>query len=297
TLLAIGIGIAGSAVAALIAWSTLRRGLQPLDRLGSEVDEIESESLTARLGTDSLPSELAPFAHRINELLERLETAFNRERRFGADLSHELRTPIAEIRSTAEFAKLYPARAGSEDFESILETTVKLQSIVETQLELARLETDVLGEQPREVDLVSLIESEWQSRSDAAKTRAITIKQDLPESLHVATQPEVMRTILGNLIGNAIAYSPDHSVIRLTAEGTESKPIIRCSNPAPELEEDDLPKLFERLWRKDSSRSDPNHTGLGLSLARAAANRLGFSLQAKLQKGEIEFVLSHEKKN
>ncbi|MDF1863094.1 MAG: ATP-binding protein [Verrucomicrobiales bacterium] len=289
TILASLIGGIGTIAAAGIAWLVLERGIRPLDRLGNRVDKIDPNSLETRLEIEGLADELEPFATRINVLLDRLEQGFERERRFSADLSHELRTPIAEIRSTAEFATLYPDRADPEDYQSILQTTERLQRIVEAQLALARIESDQLFEERESVNLVSTVKHLMEAHSPAFEWRGLKIRDRLPDKRIVDTNREGLSTILSNLFSNAADYAPKDSTITLSV--AEEGPWITFSNSAPNLTQEDVPHLFERLWRKDASRTDGSHSGLGLSLARSCAEKLGLRLEATLSGGELTFSL------
>lgn len=289
TLLASLIGGIGTLASAGIAWLVLERGIRPLDRLGNRVDEIDPNSLETRLETKGLADELKPFATRINVLLDRLQEGFERERRFSADLSHELRTPIAEIRSTAEFASLYPDRADPEDYQAILKTTKRLQHIVEAQLALARIESDRIFEEKDSFDLVSTVKNLTESHFSAFDSRGLKIHDSFPEERIVKTNREGLVTILSNLLSNAADYAPENSTVSLSIPARG--PWFTISNSAPNLTEEDIPRLFERLWRKDASRTDGSHSGLGLSLARSCAEKLGLHLEAKLSGGDLAFSL------
>lgn len=286
------IGGLGTLVAVGIARLAVERGIRPLDRLGNRVDEIDPGSLETRLETDGLAEELRPFALRINDLLSRVEDGFARERRFSGDLSHELRTPIAEIRATAEFASLYPDRASKDDYLSILQTTERLERIVESQLALARIESAAAAEEQETVALNDLIGQLLESRKTEQENRQLRIEFPDNENRFVETNPELLRTILDNLLGNAMEYAPEKSTIQLSVPDPGSEEWFRIANPAPDLEKSDLPRLFERLWRKEAARSDTRHSGLGLSLARSSAEALNLSLRAGLEGGILTFSLS-----
>lgn len=282
----------GTLIAAAIARFALDRGIRPLERLGHRVDEIDPGSLRTRLETDELPEELTPFALRINDLLDRIESGFERERRFSADLSHELRTPIAEIRTTAEFASLYPDRASPEDYQSILETTERLQRIVETQLALARIETSTEAVEREPVELRSLLRDLIESCRAEAEAGDLTLQLDALGEKTVETHREFLLTILTNLLSNAVAYCPEGETIVLHLPESDGGEWFRISNPAPRLSEEDLDHLFDRLWRKEAARSDSSHAGLGLSLALSCARALGLDLTAELSDGILSMTLS-----
>ena len=108
----------------------------------------------------------------------------------------------------------------------------------------------------------------------------ITLTLQVPDSLSLETDPRLLRIIVMNLIANAVEYSPSGGAVVVTGASRENP--LEVSNPAPMLRPDDLPHLFERLWRKDTVRSDSAHAGLGLSLAKGCSSALGFDLSAEL---------------
>ena len=109
--LTFGLVASGAAALALMIWGVrlgVARGLRPLEKLGEEVAEVDASSLSKRVGSSDVPRELAPLADKVNELLGRIETAFARQRRMTAAMAHELRTPIAELRTSADVARRWP---------------------------------------------------------------------------------------------------------------------------------------------------------------------------------------------
>lgn len=287
------VGLVGIAAAGAIAVWAMARGLQPLESVGDRVDRIDANSLTERLDTTGMPRELLPFANRINDLLGRLEEGFDRERRFSSDLSHELRTPIAEIRSTAEFALRFPDRAAPGDYESIFESTQKLEQIVETQLNLARLETGIEASEAIEIDLPETTRDMIDTVKGRAEERGLRWKLDLAEGRKVSASPGLMRTILGNLVNNAVEYAPEGAEVEVQIPEAGDWFVIR--NEAPGLELEDIGRMFDRLWRKDSSRSAGTRFGLGLSLSRAAARAMGKEVLADLGNGILTMKVADKR--
>ncbi|HSV13949.1 MAG TPA: sensor histidine kinase N-terminal domain-containing protein, partial [Tepidisphaeraceae bacterium] len=120
---------------ALVRW-TVRRGLRPLDQIAADADRVGPEALDIRFPLESIPEELAPISRKLNELLDRLRAAFHRERRFSADVAHELRTPIAELRSLCEVSLRWPgdAQAATESFNEALSIARQMEATVATLL-------------------------------------------------------------------------------------------------------------------------------------------------------------------
>ena len=279
-LLATVLGIAG--IAALIAMVPLirlglRRGLNPLERLSADVKAIRPESLDQRLDPARLPVELAPVAAGLNEWLGRLEASFDRERRFSSHAAHELRTPLAELRGIAEIGAMWADDATPQRCAEIVKVADELQDLLEKLALLARADA---GRQPVASEAISFagsIESALSRLAALAAKRRIHIEPNLVDGLFTSDSALWM-TIVQNLLGNAIAHAPEGSTVTVRA----SPGSLCIRNPAPDLTPEDLDHLFERFWRKDASHSGYEHSGLGLSIARACAALLGGNLDARL---------------
>lgn len=285
-----GIAASGLIVATggvLLVTKGLRKGLAPLDRLGEQASTIHVESLASRFDDRQLPQELTPIAQRLNDLMARLEHGFERERRFSADLAHEMRTPISELRAMAETAIRWPDQTSSADFTGILETTHIMQTMVEKLLALARWEcqTDVIVTEP--VTLTELLDECWATHEKQAAARQLILRRDVPSNLIWQSDPAILRHIFDNLLANAAEYSSPSGTIDISADDMS----LRVANPTQNLSEQDVSRLFERCWRRDPARSGSSHFGLGLPLARACAEVLGMTLTAKLDHDILSFEL------
>jgi len=267
----------------------LRRGLAPLDTLGNQVARINAASLSARLPADELPAELLPIRAQLNHLLTRLESSFARERRFGADLAHELRTPIAELRLLAECALKWPDTRDASTDRDTLAIACHLEDLVTRLLDLARSENGRIAVRSEKIEFSSLIALAWQPFAKRAAARDLDATLDLPR-LEIRSDPLVLRSILANLFDNAVDYSPPGESIRLslTLEPDANRVRFTITNrPATPLSPVDIAQLFDPFWRQKAARSDARHSGLGLALARAFAEALGWTLTARLETDEI----------
>ncbi|MEQ1860204.1 MAG: ATP-binding protein [Chthoniobacteraceae bacterium] len=277
--LALG-GLACCAVLAGLLAVAIKVALRPLHRVGERVAQMDAASLRERLREEDVPEEISPVVARLNQLLARLEQSFERERRFSGDLAHELRTPLAAIRSTGEVAAKWPEQASTEDFQEIAQTAARLQQTVDSLLSLARLESSAAGIARERTDVATLAGECAALQADLAKQRGVTVTRAVEAGRAVETDPRLLRIILANMTANAVEYAPAGSEVVIG--GGDADVILQVANRAPNLTAADLPHLFERLWRKDSARTDGNHAGLGLSIAHAAAEALGFTLTAEL---------------
>ncbi len=271
----------------------LRRGLKPLDHLAEQAAGIDAETLATRFALAGLPAELQPIAQRLNDLFGRLEQAFDRERRFSADLAHELRTPLAELRSMAECALKWPDARDPVLDRDTLAIAQQMERIVTHILALARGEQGQLALKPERVALVPLVEAVWQSFAARAAERGLNTSINLTASDGFA-DPALLRSIITNLCENAVDYTPAGGDIGVTVRPEDvGRAVVSITNTTNDLSDDDVPKLFDRFWRKEASRSGGLHLGLGLSLARSFAKAMNWTLTAAFDgHGRLVFTLT-----
>lgn len=276
----IGTGLVGLVFTVILVNSALRRGHAPLERLAVQASLINADSLRVRFPVDSLPIELQPIARRLNDLLARLESSFERERRFSADLAHELRTPISELRSLAEVELAWPEGGETEKYRDVLNVALRMETLVVRLLELARSEHGAAPVRLEPVRLEPLVADVWRPFAGRAAERRLAVEMSVPADAVLDTDPVLFRSILANLFANAVEYSPagGRCAIRWDAARRE----LTAGNTVQDLNSADIPHLFERLWRKDPSRAGGEHCGLGLALSRVLAARLGLELSAHL---------------
>ncbi|MEY4489139.1 MAG: hypothetical protein RIQ79_1647 [Verrucomicrobiota bacterium] len=272
----------------------LRRGLAPLEILGNQVARIDAASLSARLPADELPAELLPIRAQLNHLLTRLESSFARERRFGADLAHELRTPISELRLLAECALKWPDTRDASTDHDTLAIARHLEDLVTRLLELARSENGRIAVSLEPVELSSLITLAWQPFAVRAAARNLGVNLDLSH-LETRSDPLLLRSIMGNLFDNAVDYTAPGEPILLSLEFEPATSCVRftiSNRPTIPLGPAEVAQLFDPFWRQEAARSDARHSGLGLALARAFAEALGWTLTARLgADGRLNFDL------
>lgn len=262
----------------------VRRGLSPLDGLAEQAATIDVASLQLRFLTADLPAELLPICGRLNELLARLQASFERERQFSADLAHELRTPIAELRSLAEVALKWPEEpaATTRALQETLEIALQMDSIVTGLLTLARCEAGLQQRSCASIRVAALLEEIWEALTDPARRKQLAVSWDVAEDAWVETDPAMFRSILTNLLANAVEYSPEGGSIHVRFETGDAPWQITVSNTVDNITPAEVPHLFERFWRRDPARSSSIHNGLGLALARAFAELLGLEINAQL---------------
>jgi len=293
-LLSIG-AVSGVLLAGAMLWvipRVLKRGMQPLAQLGEQAAGIDANSLTTRFPVSGLAAELQPIVSRLNELLARLEVSFERERRFSADLAHELRTPLAELRSLAECSIKWPESREAGADQEVLAVAMQMQTIVTNLLMLARAEQQQATGPLVPVDLRLLVEDAWQSYCTRAEERGLKVRWELAPAI-IPADAGLLRSIVGNLFENAADYAPVGGDVLVRLEQSEAGVILRVANRAEGLEPADVAKLFDRFWRKEEARTGGRHFGLGLPLARMFAQAMGWTLTATMdEQRQLEFTLT-----
>ncbi|MEO8351042.1 MAG: ATP-binding protein [Chthoniobacteraceae bacterium] len=287
-------GLGTLAALVLMVRFGVRGGLTPLARLGESVATVDEGSLGTRFPSGQLPVELQPIVGRLNDLLARIESAFEREQRFTAAAAHELRTPLAELRALADVNVMAPGETEGEREESwrdALAITRRMESLMLRLLDLTRSEDSASILQRERVELVEAVAGAWHPWACRAAERGRTIALTLPDGLTVHTDRALLGIILGNLCGNAAEHAPPGSALRVSGSNGEGDVTLHFRSPAGDLNHAEVGHFFERFWRKDQARTGGRHHGLGLSLAAEFARLLGGSLTAQLAGDELEFTL------
>jgi len=277
-------------LALIIGAYVVRRGLRPLNTIAAEIAAISEDSLATRITTQRVPTEIAPIKSRLNELLSRLQTSFERERQLNTDIAHELRTPLAGIRSTIEVA--LARNRDTIEYQSALagclEIAKNMESVVNNLLMLVKLETQQIKFKSEPVRLSELIDSCWRCFSKKADGRKIIFENQIPTELVCHTDPEHLSMVSANLLDNAVEYANEGGQIRTTAQQIDDSVEIAVSNTGCKLTDEQVAKVTDCFWRGDSSRSDAGvHCGLGLALVRRIVNALGGTFSIQLEQGGV----------
>jgi two-component system sensor histidine kinase QseC len=281
-------GFAAILLSAAILWLVVRRSLQPLKEMAAEISQLDEQDLSARVKTGHSVRELHPVGERLNELLGRLEAVFERERSFSADVAHELRTPLAGLRSTIDVILSKPREAAeyAEALKDSLQITVNMHSMVENLLTLARLEAGHVEIQAGPVDVNELARSTWKLFSEKAAGRNLQVEWALGPAVSTSTDSTLLGMMLGNVIGNAVQYSDEGGTVRIETQLEEGGVTIRVSNTGSNLSQEQAEHVFERFWRGDAARSAAGiRCGLGLSLVDRTLSVLGGSAEAQSEPG------------
>jgi two-component system sensor histidine kinase QseC len=263
----------------------VRASLRPLRTMGERVGQIDASQLHLRLPEQAIPAELAPIQSRLNDLLQRLEKAFARERRFTSDIAHELRTPIAELRSVTEVALRWPddSEAATDALRESHAIARQMQTLVNTLLALVR--SDRMPPAPLEpIPLLPAIETTLHGLRGSANADNVVL--EITPEFSILAEPTLLDSVLRNVLANALEYGGGREV-KCRAALRGDRCLLTVQNHAGPLAEQDIAHVFEPFWRKDSARSGTEHAGLGLALVRGYCDVMGAKVSACLIKSNI----------
>src|SRR4051812_17178482 len=271
------IAIPASALAlALLVWWTVGRTLRPVENIRAEVERISGSRLERRVPEPRTADEIARLAHTMNAMLDRLEAAAEQQRRFVADASHELRSPLARMRAEIEVDRAHPAFADpAETQKSVLEETVRLQRLVDDLLLLARGDAGAVhGARAEPVDLDDVVE---QLVAVSRRSGPPRIDTHGVVPVQVAGNRVQLDRVVANLLDNAVRHARDRVTVELR-EG-DGVAVLTVADDGPGIPAEARESVFERFSRLDDARSaDGGGAGLGLAIARDIAVRHGGSL-------------------
>jgi signal transduction histidine kinase len=229
----------------------------------------------------------------INDALDRISESFNRVQRFTSDAAHELRTPIAELMNMAEVAGKWPAKVDHEDFyKDVLESSQKMQLIVNSLLELARCKNGQIKLELVELDISECFSGCWNMYSRQAGEKNIQFRFSGGTSLKIVSSSTEFGLIISNLLSNAVEYGSEGSTVVASIQEDDGVVSVAISNMTNSLDAEDMPHIFDSLWRKDASRNSKVHIGMGLTITKAYVEALNLTINASLADQLYSVVIS-----
>ncbi|WP_308296664.1 HAMP domain-containing sensor histidine kinase [Streptomyces sp. ISL-44] len=263
--------------AAALAWWVTGHALRPVTAIRSELAAVTASELDRRVPDPGGADEIAQLARTVNDTLDRLERADARQRQFTADASHELRNPLAAVRSRLEVA-LTMDRPDRESVAAALADTERLQRIAADLLLLARLDGGP-GPRSEPVDL-ALLAAEDVARRGGPR---VALRLDARAPVPAAGDPARLERALANLVDNALRYARAEVVVRAAADMAAGHgwAVLEVADDGPGIPEADRDRVFERFVRLDAGRGRASGgTGLGLAIAREIARAHGGDVRA-----------------
>ena len=254
----------------------LRRGLRPLKRAARDVASRSATALDP-IALTSVPTEIAPLVHSVNDLIDRLAQAFATQRRFLADAAHGLRTPVTALRLQLQLLQRTDDPASRADALVDLERGIdRTQRLIEQLLEVARSEPDGAAPQQERFDLAALVRSAVGNLSAKAQQRGIDLGAQASTSVWIDGDRNQLTVLLNNLIENALRYTPAGGVVDVDAAVDGARAVLRVVDNGPGIPEAERGQVFTRFYRGQAAPTlarDSGGSGLGLAIVKSIAER------------------------
>ena len=284
-----GVLLGTFAVFPFAGYRIARRGIRPLEEVAATARRITSTNLRERILPEGYPYELESLAGTFNQMLDRLEESFDRISRFSADIAHDLRTPVNNIRGEAEVA-LARARTIDEYREvlgSCLEEAVRLSDLIGNLLFLARAESPLTHLNREPVDVSGLLADVREYYEASAADGGISLTTAAAKPVVAELDRTLVQRAVGNLVSNAVAHTPPGGSVVLAADTEGATVRIEVTDSGVGIPPEALPRVFDRFFRVDTSRSRASGgTGLGLPIVRGIMQLHGGKVDIVSQPGQ-----------
>ena len=276
-------------LATLAGFYISSRALAPVDQITMGAREISASNLSERLAVPDSRDELQRLTETLNGMLDRIEGAFNRNRQFTADASHELRAPLTLIQSAAEFS-LRRERSREDLLDAlrqILRESGRTTQLLNKLLSLARSDANTQPFEPVIVDLKTVVEDLRSQVETLAASGQHEVSVSLPpQSVEVMGDDGSLHQLCLILIDNALKYTPVRGTISVALSQEKGAAVLTVRDTGIGISADQLPRIFDRFWRADKIRSrEMGGAGLGLSIARIITEQHGGTISAESELG------------
>ncbi|MEY8038567.1 HAMP domain-containing sensor histidine kinase [Saccharopolyspora cebuensis] len=268
--------------AALLAWTVTGRVLRPLHEVTDSARRLSAESLDERIALRGPRDEVAELAETFDAMLDRLQVAFDSQRRFVANASHELRTPLAVVRAELDVTLSDPDADVAElrrMADVVRDATARAERLVSSLLLLARTEGGGLSS-GEPVDLVGVLDRALRVVDPEVRDRGLRLARDA-EPAWAAGDPALLERVAGNLLENAVRHNVDGGWIEVRTREAGRWAVLRVASSGPEVAPEQVEALFEPFRRAGVQRTARTGAGLGLSIVRAAVAAHGGAVRAE----------------
>jgi signal transduction histidine kinase len=282
--LIVAIVVAGG-LAALTASRVSRRLTRPLERIATAARDVGEATLAARIPEVSRDRELRALVALLNDMLARIEAAFDSQRRFVADASHELRSPLSNLRGTIDVALRHP-RSTAEYQETLRVARGEIERLgrlVHGLLTLSRADAGRLPLRRRALDLVGVASGAIAAHSARAAEHRVGLELDASAPVRVDGDADRLREIVDNLLDNALRVAPAGSTVRVAVKREDGRSVLEVEDAGPGLSEAEQARVFEPFARGTAAEGDG--AGLGLAISRRFAEAHGGRLGVRSAPG------------
>ncbi len=261
-----------------------KEATKPISEMAEEITKISSNNLNERVRVPKTGDEIENLGKTFNGLLDRVDSAFKRERQFIGDVAHELKTPLATLRGEIELA-LSRKRAAVEYKTALSETLIDTKRLGKTLTNILDLAWSQADTKTEEVDLTSLTEEIQEIARKLALQKKITIKSKIKKGVFVNGRKDKLFRAIVNLVDNAIKYTPNKGRVEIDLFGDKDQVVIRVKDSGTGIGKIDLPHIFERFYRGNKTEKILG-SGLGLAITKAIVEAQRGILTVESKKGK-----------
>ena len=254
----------------ILIWKTVDIIFSPLNRIAEDIQRRNSAQLDPVSGFD-VPTEIQPLINALNKLFYRLDRVIRNERRFTADAAHELRTPLAGLKTQAQIAKrTQDPQKREHALQNILKSVDRTTHLIEQLLTLARLEPGVNNTNYSDCDLTRIVQETIADALPLAGKKNIILQVNEANSIQIHANAQALSILLRNLLDNAIRYTPENGRVDVHLEDTPTGVSLSIADNGPGITDDDKEYVFKRFSRSNENRE--SGSGLGLSIVKQIAD-------------------------
>jgi two-component system, OmpR family, sensor kinase len=267
------VGLAGG-------WWFVRRALQPISGISSTATKIAAGDLSQRINIAEAESELGQLAAVLNSTFARLETAFAQQKQFASDAAHELRTPVSVILTQTQTTlnRERDAAGYKQTVEACQRAARRMRRLIESLLELARFDAGQEVLKRLRFDFSKTISGGVEMVQPLAEERRVKIISELAP-LEITGDSERLAQVVTNLLTNAIQYNKPDGEVRVKLSSETNLAVLTIADTGRGISREDLPRVFERFYRGDKSRTGASNAGLGLSICKAIIEAHGGTIE------------------
>jgi signal transduction histidine kinase len=266
-----------------IGWVLSGRVLRPVGAIARTARDIQATDLTRRIRLQGPRDELRDLADTIDSMLDRLDDAFRAQRQLIDDASHELRSPLAIIRTHLDATLTDPSATAGERSRAVVivdRATTRMSRLVEDLLATARRDASAVPDTAVDLSVIAR-----EAGDESVPSRSLTLDYQLAGGLTAIGDADALRRAVGNLLSNATRLAPDGSTVTIAAGRDGAQLWLSVADQGPGIPADDLPKVFDRFWRGSNGTGSERRTGLGLSIVRQIVESHGGQVSVTSEMG------------
>jgi len=290
---------AGLIITGFAAYFISKAAFKPITQMANNAKNISGENLDKRLELPKAKDEVRALGETLNEMIERIDNAFKSQKRFVANASHEIKTPLTVIQTELEILeKKIKDSESEESIKNALSEIENLTKLTNSLLTIVKLDASQSKLNLSQVRIDELLADCIQTINKAAISKDINVNLSFDDAVEIEADKEKLRSVFLNLIDNAIKYSFPNSIVAVKLEKfSDDKVKVKIENSGPGISQDEIPYIFNRFYRSNEIRAKINGSGLGLAIAKEIVelHRGKISVESNIGEKTIFIVILFEK--